>query len=188
MSTSKMIPVNPNLNLNQVLAVATENLQAQGYEVVATPMSATSASMTVRKDRDGFKNFMGLGVESRVQMMVNNTAMTLSIEHEWTNKIIALIVGWFLCWVPIVTGIMGCVNQSGLTNKINDAVMLGCNSSPNGVQANPQYGYQQPQYQAPQYQAPQYQAPQQQYQVPQQPQYQAPQDVQPPYQGDTQNQ
>ncbi len=47
---------------------------------------------------------------------------------EWTNKIIAIAIGLFLCWITLVTGIIGLVNQSGLNEKIDTAFNLAVNS------------------------------------------------------------
>ena len=70
---------------------------------------------------------MGLGVECSVTLTVmNGSALMVNIESVWTNKIVALIIGWFLCWIPCVTGIIGCLSQSELPKKIQMALQMAC--------------------------------------------------------------
>ncbi len=154
MSVNKLLPIGPNADLNTIVNGACQNLQAQGYNVVPAMMGPGSAMITVQKDRDGFKNIIGLGIECRVTLTLNGPSINLNIESEWTNKIIALVVGWFLCLIPFITGIVGCVNQSGLPGKIETAIMAAAggagmggftgNYPPQGGY-NPQQGYNNPQ-------------------------------------------
>ncbi len=135
MSVTRMIPVAPGASLDTIISIATQNLQTQGYEVIPTVMGPTSASLVVKKDRDGFKNVVGLGVEVNATIVMNGPSLNVSFAHEWTNKIVAVAVGWFLCLVPFITGIVGCVNQNDLPEKIASALTAAGNA---GTQFTPQ--------------------------------------------------
>lgn len=144
MSTYRMIPVNPGADLRNIVDITCRQLNAQGYGVAPQMLSPVNAVIIITKDRDGFKNVMGMGLECKVTLaMMNNCQLSVNIESEWTNKIIALAVGWIFCWVPFVTGIIGCVNQSGLNDQIISAVT--------SATAGGQGGYQQPYNQQPPY-------------------------------------
>ena len=158
-------------NLNSITNALAQNLSSQGYNCVPQPMGPQAAMLIVSKDNDGINNFLGLGVECKVNLTLNGNMLSATIESEWTNKIIAIAVGWFLCLVPFITGIIGAANQNSLPEKIFTAINMAINGgAPFG-----QPPFQQPPYQAPYQQAaPQYQRP------PVQPPYQAP--VQPPVQ------
>ena len=169
MANNRIIPINPESDLNTVINQATLNLQSQGYTVRAQMHNPTTASMTVSKDRDGVKDVAGLGIECRVNLAVLTAGqLSVTIDSEWTNKIIALCVGWILCWVPFITGIVGAINQSGLPEKIYTALSTGSA----GFGQQPFNNYQPPvnNYQAPvnNYQPPvnNYQAPVNNYQAP----------------------
>lgn len=127
MSKSITCPISENFNINAALEQLKTNLKAQGYEVEAIPMGESAASLNVSKDNDGFKKFVGLGVECTVTLtkMGNNTIMA-NVESSWTNKIIAFCIGWFLCWIPIITAIIGCINQSDLPKKITTVIQSTC--------------------------------------------------------------
>lgn len=173
MSKTSTIALAPGADIGYILKAAEQQLQAQGYEASSMVMGPGSGSLTVRKDRDGIKNLAGMGVECQATVTaINPGTLTVNVESEWTNKILALALGWILCWVPFVTGIIGCVSQSELPNKLIAALQ----SAAAGGMNNPQQPYQQ-NYQAPQYQQPYQQPQEQQYQ--QQP-YQQPQDQQYP--------
>jgi len=131
MAESKFIPCSAGTDPVRVAELAAENLRMQGYDVAVQAMG-TSAVISVARDRSGFKNVMGLGLEctSTIAMMNENT-LNISTESEWTNKIIAVAVGWFLCMIPFITGIVGLINQSELPNKITGAVTAAAASQTN---------------------------------------------------------
>ncbi len=166
MGKSITIGLNPGYDLGAVCSAADQQLKAQGFETMLTVMNQNSASLIVKKDRDGFKNFVGLGIECQVSATVfNGNTMTVNIESEWTNKIIAIAIGVFLGWwlLPfalLITGIIGCSNQSSLPNRIIQAFQTAAA----GGGMNQQYNQQYQQYQQQQYQQPyqQYQQPPQQ--------------------------
>lgn len=123
MSKNVTIAMAADKDLNQIIELAKQQLQSQGYEAVGAVMSNNMATLTVQKDRDGIKNIIGLGIESKatITVMGNNTA-TVNVESEWGNKILACAVGWFVCFVPFFTGLVGCSSQSGLQNKLIQAL------------------------------------------------------------------
>lgn len=128
MATIKTLKLNPGTNLSSLIDIAAQNLSMQGFDVKSQVMGPCAAEIIVSKDREGLKNFLGLGVECRVAITASDDMLTLSIGSEWTNKIVALVIGWFLCWIPVVTGIIGLVNQLGLPDKIFTAFNLATNS------------------------------------------------------------
>lgn len=142
MADSRIIPINPGSDLNNIINQAAQTLQSQGFNVSVQMYSPVNAGMTVKKDRDGFKDFIGFGIECRVSLaIVNAGQLSVTIDSEWTNKIIALVIGWFLCLVPFICGIVGCINQSGLPEKIYTALAA---SAPTGYGQATTNNYQPP--------------------------------------------
>lgn len=143
MSSTRNFQVNPNANIHEITQAAAQALSAQGYQCLPQPMGPQSAMLTVSKDRDGIQNFIGLGVECRVTLTLNGQMLAVTIDSEWSNKIIAMAVGWFICLIPFITGIVGAVNQNSLPDKIftaiNMAAMSGGNPAGGYYQAPPQY-------------------------------------------------
>lgn len=141
MAVQKTFALNPGSDIAEIVNIASQSLSSQGYEIQTQIMSPAAASMIVKKDRDGIKNFAGLGVECRINISVlNGTQLVVNIDNEWTNKIIAIALGWFLCWVIFITGIVGAVNQSGLPEKASSAIMMAASQAgDNGYNNNGGY-------------------------------------------------
>lgn len=80
MSTTKMIPLQEGAVLADVVSKAVTTLQGQGYDAVSNLMGENAANVTVSKDNDGFKKYIGLGLEARVNVMRTGSSLTLTIE------------------------------------------------------------------------------------------------------------
>lgn len=124
MSAKQMqIPIGEDFNLSKALELTKERFSNEGYNATATVFSPQCGKMTINKDMDGIKQYMGMGVECEANFTImNGIVLSVSIESTWSNKIIALAVGWILCWVPFVTGCIGCSNQNKLPRKIEDVL------------------------------------------------------------------
>ena len=133
--STRVIQFAPGTDLAAVINYASQSLSAQGYAVQAQMLSPASANLVVTKDRDGFKNIIGLGLECKVMLTVTGEGqLSVNVESEWTNKIIAIAVGWFVCMIPFFTGIAGVINQSNMPEKIFTAVTAGAASANNPPQ------------------------------------------------------
>lgn len=117
-------PLHPDADLFQIIKAVALTMETQGYEAMVQMISPQSGVLTVKKDRDGFVNALGMGLECRVNFGAINGQLTVNIDSEWTNKIIAVAVGWFVCFIPVITGIVGAVNQLSLPDKIFTAVNM----------------------------------------------------------------
>ena len=129
MGTTKSFPLKNGVYIGQILNIAQQNLSAQGYAVQVIPLNDFSATLIVEKDYDGFKKVIGLGVSCKATVSIQNSNMLMvNIDSEWTNKIIALAIGWFFCLIPFITGIVGAVNQNSLPDKVGNALMIATSS------------------------------------------------------------
>ena len=132
MSTQKVFQINPGADLSAIVDFAAKSLSGQGYEVQVQVMGPTSATMVVKKDRDGLKNIIGLGLECRVIFnILNGNQLNVNIDSEWMNKVLAIVIGWFFCLIPFITGVVGGVSQFGLPEKISSAVVMAVSQSDN---------------------------------------------------------
>lgn len=133
--STRVVQIVPGTDLAAVVNFVSQNLSAQGFAVQAQMMSPVSASLVVAKDRDGFKNFIGLGLECKVMLTVTGEGqLTVNVESEWTNKIIAIAVGWFVCMIPLFTGIAGAINQANMPEKIFTSITAATASAGNPPQ------------------------------------------------------
>ncbi len=176
MSAVRTFQVAKDKNINVITNSIVQTLSSQGYNCIPQPMGPQACMITVSKDNDGIQNIIGLGIECKVTLNLNGTMLNVSIDSEWTNKILAIAIGWFFCLVPFITGIIGAANQNSLPEKIFTAINIATN--PYG---NPAPFQQAPFRQAPYQPAPFQQAPYQQTPY-QQPPVVNPNPVQPPVQ------
>ena len=113
------IAIAPGTTIDGVLSIASQSLCNQGYEVRSQILGPSTAELFVTKDRDGIKNIVGMGVECHSTItLVAPGQLTVTTDSTWTNKIVAMAVGFFLCWIPFITGIIGCIGQSDLPKAI----------------------------------------------------------------------
>ena len=124
-------PFNPNADLFEVIKAVALTMETQGYEANVQMISPQTGVLTVKKDREGIMNHLGMGLECRVNFAAINGQLSVNIDSEWTNKIIAVAIGWFVCFIPVITGIVGTVNQLSLPDKIYTAVNLNASASAN---------------------------------------------------------
>ena len=126
MSKNVMLNVKPEFDLCTFSQKLSDMYRAKGYGV--NPVSINGMYVfTLCKNDDGFNHWLGLGEELKVSCTVKDGILNLTLDDSgaWTNKIIALAVGWFVCCIPLITGIMGCMRQSSLAKNVeNDAMML----------------------------------------------------------------
>ena len=88
MSKTASYQLNSGAELGEVVAVATQNLQALGYDVASNVMNAQSASILVTKDNEGIKNLLGLGLECTVTLTrLGENQVTITIDEKWTNHL-----------------------------------------------------------------------------------------------------
>ena len=121
-----MLNVKPEFDLGVFAQKLSDTYRAKGYTVNPVEMNGMFM-MTLTKNDDGLNHWMGLGEELKITCMLNNGVLNLTLDESgaWTSKIIAIAVGWFVCCIPFITGIMGCMRQSGLAKSVeNDAAMI----------------------------------------------------------------
>ena len=126
MSKNVMLNVKPEFELGVFAQRLGDTYRAKGYDVRPLEMNGMYI-LTFSKNDSGLNHWMGLGEEIKVTCSVNNGVLTLALADDgaWTGKIVALVVGWFVCCIPFITGIVGCVRQTTLTKNVeNDATMI----------------------------------------------------------------
>ncbi len=138
MAVMKYYPISPDANIGSIIQGASMTLAAQGFMCQASVMSPQNAMLTVSKDMQGINNIIGLGIECRCNITIMGGQICINIDSEWTNKIIAIAVGWFFCLVPFITGIIGASAQSGLPDKIDSALNMAIAVANGGQQPMPQ--------------------------------------------------
>ncbi len=125
MANNIMLNVRPDFNLS----VFSNNLaglyQSKGYMVNVAYINGCSV-ITFEKGSGGINTILGMDEGIKATCSVMNGVLYINFSDEaWTSKIIGLCIGWFLCFIPLITALIGLVGQLDLPKKIaNDAQMI----------------------------------------------------------------
>ncbi len=123
MADQLSVHVSEEFSLADMVEKMAEDWRKNGYTVTVTELG-NSMSMKFEKDTGGLNFVMGMSVG--VTATLNCSGGTLNVTYSnvaWDGKIIAFVIGWFICFIPIVTAIIGTVNQLDLPKKISSDVM-----------------------------------------------------------------
>ncbi len=133
MSETKIISVNPDFKLNDMVEKLIQTYQGKGFSVVANSVG-NGVVIDFRKDDDGIKKYVGLAQGINANITPNNNTLTINFtDAEWAGKIVGFIIGWFLCWIPWIPVAIGGYNQMQLPTKIvNDIQMIAGGAVPFG--------------------------------------------------------
>ena len=124
MTDTKMFPVPPNFNMDNLIQQVTQMYQAKGFTVMAMPMG-TSASIDFRKDDGGITKYIGLALGVKANIMVQDGNMIINFsDAEWTGKIVGLVVGWVFCLIPFIIALIGCARQLDFPNSIGNDIQM----------------------------------------------------------------
>lgn len=132
MPDTVFINVPPNFNLHMFAGQLAEKYRMEGFTVTVADFNNTVV-ITFDKNTGGINMLLGLGEGIKATCMVANGVLSINFsDGDWTGKIIGLVVGWFICLIPFITAIIGCVKQSQLPKSIgNDAVIFASQQPPN---------------------------------------------------------
>ncbi len=144
MAQNFMMNVGNNFNIVEFSNRLADTYRAKGFAVNVVPTGVNSTVINFDKGTGGINTLLGLGLGVKANCTYTNGNLMINyFDEEWTGKIVGLVVGWCLCFIPFITAIIGTVQQYSLTGNINNDAIVVVNIMNNG----------QPQYQQPQYQA-----------------------------------
>ena len=128
----KNYPFTAGSDLYAVIQATALAMEAQGYKATIQMIGPNAGVLTITKSREGFSNILGLGLECRANFSAINDQLTVNIDSEWANKVIAIAVGWFVCFIPVITGVVGTVSQLTLPDKIFNGIGMSVSAAQNG--------------------------------------------------------
>ena len=124
MADNIMLNVKPDFDMEAFAQRMAETYRMKGYTVTVANMNG-NCMITFEKGMDGFNKLMGLGESVKINVMKNGEMLSVTFtDAEWTSKIIAGVVGWFLCWIPFITALVGVYRQTSLTKSISNDVTM----------------------------------------------------------------
>lgn len=130
MAETFMLNVSENFNLYSVTQQLADMYRAKGFTVNIVNFN-NSVILEFDKGVGGINMILGmdLGIKATFTL-TGNTLMVNYSDEAWTGKIIGICVGWFVCFVPLITAIIGIINQSKLPKEINSAITMFATQQP----------------------------------------------------------
>lgn len=125
MASNLMVNVPQNFSMDVFAQKLADTYRAKGFNVSVANMNGSSI-ISFEKGVGGINMILGMGegIKATCALMGNTLTINYS-DGDWTGKIIGLVVGWILCFIPFITAIVGSVKQSSLPKNINnDATMI----------------------------------------------------------------
>lgn len=125
MANNVMFNVGANFDMSDFSEKLADMYRAKGYAVNVAYMNGTSI-ITFDKNTGGINMLLGMGEGIKATCMLSNNTLSINFsDGDWIGKIVACVVGWILCGIPVITGIIGIVKQTKLPKSIStDATML----------------------------------------------------------------
>lgn len=125
MASSAILKVKPDFDIEVFVGRLADMYVAKGYKVNAVGVNG-GYILGFEKENDGINRLLGMGEAVKANCTYVNGVLTINfVDEAWTEKIIALAIGWILCFIPLITGIIGCVKQYSLPDNIkNDANLV----------------------------------------------------------------
>ncbi|MGN1234563.1 MAG: hypothetical protein ACI4U2_01100 [Christensenellaceae bacterium] len=127
MANNVTLNIPENFQLDAMAEELSERYQSKGFKVNVLKMKK-GVKLTFDKNCGGINMLLGLGQGITVTCMVRgkeNDMLSINFSNgDWTGKIVGCLVGWFLCFVPIITAIIGIFKQVALPNEITNEIEM----------------------------------------------------------------
>lgn len=128
MAENKFFQVEQDFDLEKLASKLVYDYQAEGYKVFSCK-TPSGCSISIKKNDTGMKKLLGLSRVLTVNIAVNSAGnMIVDFSNEeWASKVCAIAFGWFILWVPFITGIYGVVKQLELQKNISAKIQSEIN-------------------------------------------------------------
>ena len=130
MAENFMINVEESFNMDAFTQQIAEQYRMKGFNVNVLKQK-NGAKIVFDKKCGGINMLLGLGqgitANCSLRGKENDTLYVNFSDGDWTGKIVGFIVGWFLCFIPIVTAAFGAFKQMGLPKEISNEMQMMIN-------------------------------------------------------------
>ncbi len=125
MASNFSVNVEPDFNIEALGEEMVERYQAKGFKVRLLKMKK-GVKLVFDKNCGGINMILGMGqgisATCTISGKENDTLNVNFSDGDWTGKIIGCIVGWFVCFVPVITAVIGICKQLSLPGEIGDDI------------------------------------------------------------------
>ena len=130
MANTRVFPIPPNFNLQEMASAVAQIYQTKGFTVTVMPISS-GVVMDFQKGSEGITKYIGLALSIRANIMLQNGNVIADfVDAEWTGKLIGYFIGSFCCGITTITAIIGCLQQVDLPKSIGNDIQATSNAVP----------------------------------------------------------
>lgn len=102
-----------------------EEYRQKGFNVQNPSAMGTIRQIIIEKDNDGIQNYLGLGTQEEINITYTGNTLNATFNDGCqTMRFIAIGLGWFICFVPFITGIMGMSKHSNFTKELENSIRV----------------------------------------------------------------
>lgn len=128
---SFMVNVSDSFNFETFSEEVTRQYRMKGYQINALQMKG-AVKFVISKNLGGINTVLGMGEGITATCTLtgkeNDMLSVTFTDAEWTSKIIACAIGWVVCLIPFITGIVGISRQSSLSKNLTNDLQLIANN------------------------------------------------------------
>ena len=125
MTNNLMVNVSECFDMEKMINDLVECYEAKGFQIRVVKLK-NGHKITFEKDCGGINTILGMGIGlSATCTLIGKEHDTLNVcfgEEEWTGKIIACAIGLCLCFIPIITGIIGVMKQLSFPKELGNDI------------------------------------------------------------------
>jgi len=130
MANNFTVNISEKFNLQEMTTRILETYQSKGFNVRYFKRKS-GVKITIEKGVGGINTLLGLGQGITITCSIfGKEKDTLSInfsDGDWMGTLIGCIAGWFLCFVPVITAVIGIIKQLNFQKECsNDIQMIAC--------------------------------------------------------------
>ena len=127
MANNFMVNVSEDFDIMAMADEIAERYQGKGFNVRTLKMKK-GVKIIFEKNCGGINMLLGMGLGITANCMISGREgdilnVTFS-DGDWTGKIVGCIVGWFLCFIPVITAVIGIFKQLSLPSEISTDIQM----------------------------------------------------------------
>lgn len=127
MANDFTVNVAENFDFDAMINEVVDQYQSKGFKVNVLKMKK-GAKIVFDKNCGGINMVLGMGLGITANCTLtgkeNDILSVTFSDGGWTGKIIGILVGLFLCFIPIITSIIGLLKQLSLPKEIASDIQM----------------------------------------------------------------
>ena len=119
------VPVGENFDIDRFCNRLAEEYRQKGYNVQNLATTGPIRQVVVEKDNDGIQNYLGLGTQEEINFTYSGNTLSATFNDGCqVMRFIDIGIGWFICFIPFITGIIGFSKESKVSKELQNSIRV----------------------------------------------------------------